>query len=105
MTDPQTSPQGQKGRTMKINQILADRDRLKAENQELRGACEAALAYDKAIKSCANDPDKMASYCTAEGETLDCLYANWISKSIAAIAKAETMAPKDKAGSPKRNVK
>jgi hypothetical protein len=59
---------------------------LRQEKVQLIGACKAALAYDKAVESCANDSNKMTSYCTAEGETLDRLYANWISKSIAALS-------------------
>ena len=54
----------------------------------LIAACEAAIAYDKAIQSCANDPDKMASFCTAQGDDLDTLYADWISKSTAALGRA-----------------
>lgn len=41
-------------------------------------AAQAAIAYDKAIAACANDPASMSSYCTAHGESLDMLYANWI---------------------------
>ncbi len=48
-----------------------------------------AIKYDEVIKSCANEPDKMASYCTAEGTTLDSLYFDWMTSSRAAIAKAE----------------
>lgn len=55
----------------------------------LLDACEAAVCYDKAIRSCANDPDKMASYCTAAGEELDDLYADWVAAAHAAIAKAK----------------
>jgi hypothetical protein len=51
-------------------------------------AARAAVAYDAAIQSAANDPNKMSSLCTAEGEDLDALYARWISLSRAAIAKA-----------------
>jgi hypothetical protein len=41
----------------------------------------AAVAYDEAIKECANDPDRMASYCTAEGEDLDTLYFDVIGEA------------------------
>jgi hypothetical protein len=51
-------------------------------------AAKAAVAYDAAIQSAANDPEKMSSLCTAEGEDLDLLYARWISLSRAALAKA-----------------
>ena len=54
----------------------------------LVAAAKAAIAYDSAIASCANDPCNMASFCTAEGDDLDSLYADWIDKSRAALAKA-----------------
>lgn len=49
----------------------------------------AALKYDAAIQACANDPDKMASHCTAEGDDLDTLYADWVSLARAAMADDE----------------
>lgn len=49
----------------------------------------AALKYDSAIQACANDPDKMASHCTAEGDDLDTLYADWVSLARAAMADDE----------------
>ncbi len=55
---------------------------------ELLLACEKALKYDAAIKSCANEPEKMASFCTAQGDSLDSLYAAWITASRDAIAEA-----------------
>jgi hypothetical protein len=48
-------------------------------------ACQAGIAYDKAIKRCANDPSKMASYCTAQGDDLDDLYLTWIIKCREAL--------------------
>ena len=48
-------------------------------------ACEAAVAYDEAIKACSNSPAKMASFCTSQGDTLDTLYVDWISKSHYAL--------------------
>jgi len=50
-------------------------------------AAEAAIRYDEAIQSCVGDPDRMSSYCTAEGDDLDALYADWIGKSRAVLAK------------------
>lgn len=38
----------------------------------------AVLAYDAAIISCANDPDRMSSYCTVQGDSLDDLYLRMI---------------------------
>ncbi len=52
----------------------------------LKLAAEAAIRYDKAIAICANSPKKMSSFCSAEGEDLDFLYADWISKSRAALS-------------------
>lgn len=49
-------------------------------------AARSALKYDAAISSCANDPKKMASFCTAQGDTLDGLYFDWITDAGAAIA-------------------
>ena len=57
-----------------------------AERNALLAACEAGVRYDAAIASCANDPDKMASYCTAQGEDLDALYFDWLNRARAAIA-------------------
>lgn len=34
----------------------------------------AVLAYDAAIQLCADDPEKMTSFCTSEGDNLDDLY-------------------------------
>lgn len=53
---------------------------------------EAALAgreYDRAIRKCANDPEKMASFCTAKGEDLDDLYMDWMTKIQAAMTHIE----------------
>ncbi len=55
---------------------------------ELLEACEAAIKYDEAIQSCANDPTKMASFCSAQDESLDMLYAYWLLKTLAALKKA-----------------
>jgi hypothetical protein len=48
-------------------------------------ACEAAVAYDEAIVACSNSPARMASFCTSQGDTLDTLYVDWISKSKYAL--------------------
>ncbi len=66
---------------------LVRRSRL---HDELVAVCRAAIAYDKAIASCGNEPGKMTSFCTAEGDDLDALYADWMDKARAALAKAET---------------
>lgn len=64
--------------------------RLIAAAPDLLEAANAAIAYDAAIRSCGNSPDKMSSYCTAQGDTLDNLYSDWISRAQSAIAKAPT---------------
>jgi hypothetical protein len=56
-----------------------------ASNAMLVKAAKAALEYDQAINACANDPDAMATYCTAQGENLDMLYSNWISAAKEAM--------------------
>jgi hypothetical protein len=59
---------------------------------DLLEAAEAALTYDEAIRACADDPNKMASFCTTQGDDLDALYDRWINLSRAAIAKAKGQA-------------
>lgn len=74
------------------NPIHRDRWQQRAREpvlDKLLEACEAGVVYDEAIQECANDPKKMATSCTAQGDTLDSLYADWISKTRAAIAEAE----------------
>lgn len=61
--------------------------RLLAASPELLAAANAAVAYDKAINACGNSPATMSSFCTAQGESLDSLYDEWIAASHAAIAK------------------
>lgn len=41
---------------------------------EFDALAAAVKRYDEAIHSCGNDPEKMASFCTAEGDDLDVLY-------------------------------
>jgi hypothetical protein len=55
------------------------------EIRRLREACSAAVKYDEAIKSCGNDPEKMSSYCSVQGDDLDSLYFNWMTKAKAAL--------------------
>lgn len=61
---------------------------LLAAATDLLEAAQAAIAYDKLIRGAANDPQKMSSACTAEGDDLDVLYERWMTLSRAAIAKA-----------------
>ena len=72
-----------------IEEELLANARLIAAAPELLAAAQAAIAYDREIQACANDPDKMSSHCSAAGQTLDELYSDWLHKSRAAIAKAE----------------
>ena len=44
-------------------------------------ACRYAVAYDAAIRECAQDADRMDNYCTAKGENLDLLYRRWQQQS------------------------
>lgn len=50
--------------------------------QTLRAHAEAmagtAARYHAAILASANDPETMASFCTAQGDTLDDLYGKWV---------------------------
>jgi len=67
-------------------EVLANAS-LIAAAPDLYAAAVAAIAYDAAIHSCANDPDKMTEFGTAQGDDLDLLYADWIDKARAALAK------------------
>lgn len=51
-------------------------------------ACRAAREYDSAIQQCGNDPERMASFCTAAGTNLDSLYARWQSLTVEALRLA-----------------
>jgi hypothetical protein len=50
----------------------------------------AILAYDQAIQSCADDPEKMASFCTAEGDRLDDLYFRMLELARFILSQPET---------------
>lgn len=65
-----------------------ERARTMAAAPQMLEACLAAVVYDDAIRSCANDPEKMTEFGTAEGDDLDALYLDWMTKSRAAIASA-----------------
>lgn len=62
--------------------------RLISASHEMLKACQAAIAYDRAIARCGDDPETMASFCTAQGDDLDTLYAAWIDASREALEKA-----------------
>ena len=61
-------------------------------------ACKAAIEYDKAIESCASDPEKMSSFCTAQGDDLDTLYFGWLAKAKQAVGEWENRLAKLKKG-------
>lgn len=46
-----------------------------------RALSDAVFAYHDALASCANDPAAMASFCTAQGDTLDSLYERMIAEA------------------------
>ena len=68
---------------------MEDGDEIADALDGLLAAARAAIAYDSAINACANDPEKMASFCTAEGDDLDALYLEWIGLARAAMASTE----------------
>jgi hypothetical protein len=65
-----------------IERLTTERDELRRQLAELTAA---AIRYDAAIQSCANDPERMSSVCTAEGDDLDALYDDWIGKARVAM--------------------
>lgn len=56
---------------------------------------ELVVEYDKAIKSCANDPEKMSSFCTAQGDDLDELYFRMLDLATQ-LATGKRYDPSDK---------
>jgi hypothetical protein len=80
--------------------ILALLDALTAARTEAERAREAlleltnaTLAYDTAIFACSNDPDKMSSFCSAQGDDLDTLYADWMAAARKASAYLAEVTP------------
>ncbi len=65
--------------------------RLRKYASDMLEVCRAACVYDDAIRACADDPDKMASFCTAQGKDLDDLYTDWMVKSRAIVACFSTI--------------
>lgn len=53
-----------------------------------QAACIAGAKYDNAIRECNNSPEKMASFCTFQGDTLDTLYMDWMAKITKALLVA-----------------
>lgn len=47
------------------------------------GVSEAVIAYLEAIAGCADDPERMSSFCTAQGQDLDDLFGDMASKATA----------------------
>lgn len=74
--------QGTTDRRHSINALISHIDAL---TEQIAAIARAAVAYDEAIMSCAEDPDKMSTYCTAEGEDLDALYFALMTKARSAL--------------------
>jgi len=51
---------------------------------------KACIRYHGALISCCNDPNRMTSFCTADGETLDDLYRDWLNKAKEILIKDAT---------------
>ena len=54
---------------------------MKNWHSHAQGLAVAVIAYDKAIQACANDPENMASFCTATGDNLDSLYHRMLERA------------------------
>lgn len=52
----------------------------------LRELAQACMDYDAAIRSCADDPKRMDSFCTATGDDLNDLYEGWLHRALAALS-------------------
>lgn len=55
----------------------------------MRTALRAWKSYEAAIEMCGNEPQAMASFCTAQGDTLDSLWAAAVSATNAALAGSD----------------
>lgn len=75
-----------KAQVEKVAEAYGDRWKLLDALRDAKDACRAALAYDKAIAACGGDPAKMSSYCTAQGDDLDALYNDWLTKARMVLA-------------------
>lgn len=69
----------------------SEAERLRIERETTKGLCaeladliSAVQRYDAAIQACANDPEKMASFCTAQGDNLDDLYRQMVGHTAGA---------------------
>lgn len=77
--------------------LLAADERARALAEAAREIVDAAIAYDDAIRSCANDPEKMTEFGTAQGDDLDSLYMRWM--TLVREFRARGQAKADAAGS------
>ena len=73
------------GESLAILDEMLARHFLAAGIERTKDVARLAIAYDSAIQACANSPDAMSSHCTAEGDTLDDLYAAWITAARALL--------------------
>jgi hypothetical protein len=72
--------------------LIAAEERAQELERALGACADSAIAYDEAIHGCANDPERMASFCTAQGDDLDALYLAWLDAARdakAALAKGK----------------
>lgn len=74
-------------RACPLHPTAADRA-LIASAPLLFGALRAWDAYNAALEMCGNDPDAMASHCTAQGDTLDSLHATAVRLTHTALTSA-----------------
>ncbi len=69
--------------------MIDELEQEKTSHDLLLEACRAAIAYDKAIQDCENQPEGFVSSCVVVSDKLDDLYSDWIAKAVAAIALTE----------------
>ena len=85
----------EKAKIEEIERITFEAERIRGTNDDvarnvarialLEKVAEAAIRYDDALLQCADDPKKMASFCTATGDNLDALYLEWMTLARAAL--------------------
>lgn len=69
---------------------LSVRPEAPLNDARLSELAKRVIDYDNAIESCGNDPDKMSSLCTAQGDDLDTLYFMMVD-AAKAIKRDETI--------------
>lgn len=62
-----------------VMRALRDAEDTASETKDrVLALAKAVQDYDRAIESCGNDPEKMSSFCSAQGDDLDSLYFNMV---------------------------